>query len=459
MGLMTSEDVNLANAEVAERVFSKDTIDPEMKLITSCLNEFLVPEFGPRLWLDYESPVREDVDQIINVSNAIATIATTNERRDMFKLPPIEGGDSIFLPIGVMPQIGDGVDPNPFSSSEDGAPKGWAIRKVKVQERESPKEKRIRKSINARTWMRRKLTEGIAEKVFLKISEKIAEHGNSKKSVIKVSIKGARLVDDSKKKDTNETELSPRLKADRMEYLAQLPKQQKKFITQLRGFFKTQLREVLDNLESEGLPKSQRYAKKSIDKWINKIIFDQAAQNKVLLKVAGDMYKDNIMIGAAAIAKLLGVDPIDVLLSPYTATFIDKRSFIMLSVNETTRDSLRVNLSEAIANGESIGDIRNRITNIYSEAQGFRAETIARTEVGSAQNYGRTQEMEVNKAEKKVWIATFSNTREAHAAADGQVVGIHDHFNVGGESLEYPGDPSGSPENIINCQCSVSPTL
>jgi hypothetical protein len=27
-------------------------------------------------------------------------------------------------------------------------------------------------------------------------------------------------------------------------------------------------------------------------------------------------------------------------------------------------------------------------------------------------------------------------------------------FVVGGESLDYPGDPYGSPGNIINCLCS-----
>jgi hypothetical protein len=25
---------------------------------------------------------------------------------------------------------------------------------------------------------------------------------------------------------------------------------------------------------------------------------------------------------------------------------------------------------------------------------------------------------------------------------------------VGGEELDYPGDPAGSPENIIQCRCS-----
>ncbi|HOB90063.1 MAG TPA: phage portal protein, partial [Candidatus Colwellbacteria bacterium] len=70
MSMMTSEDVNLANAEVGERIFAKDTIDPEMNLIVSTFNEFLVPEFGDNLELDYVSPIPEDMVQKVNVASA-----------------------------------------------------------------------------------------------------------------------------------------------------------------------------------------------------------------------------------------------------------------------------------------------------------------------------------------------------------------------------------------------------
>jgi hypothetical protein len=37
--------------------------------------------------------------------------------------------------------------------------------------------------------------------------------------------------------------------------------------------------------------------------------------------------------------------------------------------------------------------------------------------------------------------------------ADGQVRKANEPFDVGGEELMYPRDPSGSPENTINCHC------
>lgn len=58
---------------------------------------------------------------------------------------------------------------------------------------------------------------------------------------------------------------------------------------------------------------------------------------------------------------------------------------------------------------------------------------------------------------QKTWNATLdSSTRPEHAEADGQSVDILDNFDVGGESLAYPGDDSGSPENTINCRCEVT---
>ena len=35
------------------------------------------------------------------------------------------------------------------------------------------------------------------------------------------------------------------------------------------------------------------------------------------------------------------------------------------------------------------------------------------------------------------------------------IISALDDFSVGGEQLEYPGDPSGSAENVINCKCVI----
>ncbi|ADX31932.1 portal protein [Tsukamurella phage TPA2] len=56
----------------------------------------------------------------------------------------------------------------------------------------------------------------------------------------------------------------------------------------------------------------------------------------------------------------------------------------------------------------------------------------------------------------KTWIATLDRrTRRSHWAADGQRVPIDSPFTVGGESLDYPGDPKGSARETKRCRCRV----
>jgi len=87
----------------------------------------------------------------------------------------------------------------------------------------------------------------------------------------------------------------------------------------------------------------------------------------------------------------------------------------------------------------------------------FRAITIAKTEMHTASVKAINDSVEATRIDfKREWIATADeSTREDHSEADGQTVAMDDEFFVGGEGLKFPGDPSGSAENIINCRCVI----
>ena len=38
---------------------------------------------------------------------------------------------------------------------------------------------------------------------------------------------------------------------------------------------------------------------------------------------------------------------------------------------------------------------------------------------------------------------------------DGQAVAVDVYFDVGGTALQYPGDPDGPADEVIQCRCSV----
>jgi len=85
----------------------------------------------------------------------------------------------------------------------------------------------------------------------------------------------------------------------------------------------------------------------------------------------------------------------------------------------------------------------------------YKALRIARTEVVTASNIGTkigAENLPGNK--EKVWISTVDErSRPDHMEMDGVRVPFNEDFQVAGEYLEFPGDPRGSPGNVINCRC------
>lgn len=85
-----------------------------------------------------------------------------------------------------------------------------------------------------------------------------------------------------------------------------------------------------------------------------------------------------------------------------------------------------------------------------------RAERIARTETTGAFNAGAQQAYAEEGAGVKQWLATPDDrTREEHLEASGQCVPADQPFDVGGFSLQFPGDPSGPAELVVNCRCTT----
>jgi uncharacterized protein with gpF-like domain len=129
-----------------------------------------------------------------------------------------------------------------------------------------------------------------------------------------------------------------------------------------------------------------------------------------------------------------------------------------VGISATTQVQVQKLLMASIAEGITGDQRRDRI---FKGAGGLisqaRAATIARTEVHTAANVSQMQAIKsAGLTVKKEWISTNDDrVRDTHADADGQTVSDNEKFDVGGEALEYPGDPNGSPENVINCRCVV----
>lgn len=115
-------------------------------------------------------------------------------------------------------------------------------------------------------------------------------------------------------------------------------------------------------------------------------------------------------------------------------------------------------IDAAAAEGLSSRDISKRIRDEIPDIAKWRADRIARTEVHAALNAGSIQGSrdmlaEVGLTAKKVWISTpDEKTRADHVSVE--PVGVDEKFDVGGDALDYPGDPSAPPGQVINCRCA-----
>jgi hypothetical protein len=120
-------------------------------------------------------------------------------------------------------------------------------------------------------------------------------------------------------------------------------------------------------------------------------------------------------------------------------------------------------LNKAVAEGKDVAGqaeaVRSVLDGTGSENWPARARTIAVTEVNRAYNFGiiahgLSVQQQLRIPILKAWDSRDdSRVRLAHEDADGQVRPVSQPFIVGGEALMAPGDPSGSPSNVIACRC------
>jgi hypothetical protein len=126
-------------------------------------------------------------------------------------------------------------------------------------------------------------------------------------------------------------------------------------------------------------------------------------------------------------------------------------------IAETQRQAIMTVIDHAWQDGLSIRDTGAAIRSEALATSRWRAEMIARTETLGAVNAASLQTVKVSGAASyKVWTAAQdSHVRDTHAEADGQTVPVGQPFQVGSGQLDHPGDPSGPPEEVINCRCTL----
>lgn len=117
-------------------------------------------------------------------------------------------------------------------------------------------------------------------------------------------------------------------------------------------------------------------------------------------------------------------------------------------------------VTQGILQGEAIDKIAQRLAATVTDMSHTSAMRNARTMTTSAQNggridsYKRAESMGIKILQQ--WLATLdSRTRHEHRQLDGQKRKVGEPFEVEGEKIFFPGDPTAEPSLVWNCRCTL----
>lgn len=204
------------------------------------------------------------------------------------------------------------------------------------------------------------------------------------------------------------------------------------------------------------------------DTLINKLIddygYDATALRPDIVAAYTDVLPKTYMYGARSVLDKVPHTKFEanLLKEEKLAKLFDDKIF---RASETTMERLTGDIVPKIKNGIREGMSYDKtaaeLRPEFKEMSDWQLKRISRTEVHSSYNESKLETMiRAESVEGKQWVASgLDNMRDTHGEADGQIVLVDEPFIVDGEELMYPGDPNGSPENVINCACTMIPVL
>lgn len=429
-----TDDVNRANAEATDYVFAKRTIKPKMQRFVEQLNEFFLPLFGAgteNLYFDFDDPVPENIDQLVQrAQSGISTgYMTINEGREIMGLDPVEGGDELRDPMSFGPVL-----------TEEGI-------KIKGKKKDL-KSSRYQKHLYAARTRKGKalarekeIIEGVVSEALTPI---IASMMNNKVKKIKT-----KKILGYKNPFKGDDEAVKAAKLDfQTKQLNVATEYEGKVIKKLNTVFEIQKDAIIRSLESGDKMKldpkveAERYAK-VLKSTMTDMMREQA---HLAFQIVGvhDSFNDN------AKAK-----------KPKTflqrlSEFFEIRTFrFATEVTRETNKKLQAAFKEGTEAGESIPELKKRISGLFEEMAAYRSERIARTETIIGSNFATEEAYkESGVVEAKEWLATRDErTDDECAALDGKVVSLSGKFFKDDYfSGEYP------PLHV-NCRCTLIPVI
>lgn len=242
------------------------------------------------------------------------------------------------------------------------------------------------------------------------------------------------------------------------------------YTPKLYKVFRAQYDDCIDVLKEKGLKAAINSVHMTVfDERISKVVSDLF--RKFAMSYATAVYGNLIKLAAVKVKKTrkdtgaFGFSEAwNQSITEYLNQYLLTRA--VLPYSDGTKQQILKVLLEGQQQGWGIDRIIQELNSQHEiDITEFRARRAVRTELATAANHGDNMVQDSVPFEvDKVWISAHDgHTRDSHLKMDGvQVDGdasfhvprMRGKLQIGVDLMNGPGDPAGSPENIINCRCT-----
>jgi HK97 family phage portal protein len=439
LGLQESGSLGSREHELALRWYWEQTILPTMGLMEAALTRHFLrlKMIAPGQVVGFDTSevkyVQEDLMQMAETSEKLATTWTLNERRErVFGLNPVDNGDVV---QGMQPAapfaFSQGVPPEKISVPSEKNP---GVPDVPPEEPALLAEDRIDSTpdegtVNAAPGD--EPTQTPAEAPWhARVVEKYRDQLTSGEGGMRAA-EGAALP----KMNKTAGELLVAQTEAAIRAFASSTNDRAEFEWSIQGF-KKKFRELMKGAEKEYLKDYNTTLSSTMEMGYDtqlEMVFDPQA------KEALAAYKERDVAGQRQILSERGL-------------------FSFQSALDTTSEKVMSVIEKSMAAGKTIQETSKSILKFMKDEAPWRANMIARTETLTAFSIGGMATMERAKevipGMKKMWVTgNDDRVRDAHVALMGKVTGPDEEF---AKDLRFPRDPAcRDGALVINCRCTA----
>jgi HK97 family phage portal protein len=454
------EDVNRANQEATDTRLMKSVVKPMLTTFVQYLTEFYLPNFDTTgaLFFDFEDPVPEDVDMKLRIYESGLKYGwlTPNEVRDEEGYEPLEGGDTVYLPFGMKPTIGEVPE-------EDESPDT-----PQLDENDNPvpvadeEQQRFVRMVGKTPKKKLDLTVGPPPKRPMEILKDGIKQ-NIKHDLVKLV--GALMKDKEYEEVQTEEEKQVLKEAKWKQLIARTDVWEDALRIQLIHLAEEQHRQILDELSKYSQPKSLKLAHQKMSG--RDFAFSGRAENQRWYKDIEPYLERIIKAQGDQVLYDYGLMRNFDMEAQQVVSYLENLGYTFVKeVNSTTRSDVISTLSEGLRKGEGINELRDRVAAVYTDFMETRAALIARTEVLRAANFSANEAYRQSGiVVSKEWLtAADERTCPYCAEMDGKTIGVEEVYFDKGDTFETAGGKMDIKVSSVKypplhprCRCTIVP--